>query len=260
VSAAGCVGEPISWLRLERHRLAELSAEESRAVETHLAVCAACAACAAETERPIALSPLPSPAARARPAARTGNLLRRLFGARPSAARPRLAFAGMGLGAIVVAMVAMAIVVGSRVGPAPGPGQEPGPIAVVEQESVPGSKGGDVAIDLVRERLGVIEHDAARFAPGDKWKVLVTCPGERVFYWDLMVVDAGRASFPLSPSAPIACGNHVVLPGAFRIEASTSVEVCLLLADHPLDRGRRLEGGLGRRVCARLSPTGSPRP
>ena len=62
---ARCVGEPVSWLALERLRLGELPPGERHAVEQHLAACAACAACLAEIERPLnlpALPPLPSPA------------------------------------------------------------------------------------------------------------------------------------------------------------------------------------------------------
>src|SRR5262249_49312769 len=65
-----CIGEPISWLRLERHYLAGRAGSEHLAadpgVAAHLDACAACRASMAEiTGDVVALPPLVVPARRA---------------------------------------------------------------------------------------------------------------------------------------------------------------------------------------------------
>jgi len=45
VSAVACTREPVSWLRLERYALGELGADAARAIEVHVAECAACRGC-----------------------------------------------------------------------------------------------------------------------------------------------------------------------------------------------------------------------
>jgi len=220
VSAPACIGEPISWLRLERHRLGELPAAESGAVAAHLGACPACAACAAEADRPLALRPLRPAAVPAPWPSLLLRLARRLHGASPTAVLGR------------VALVAAAALIVVEL-----PARAPRRLAVAPA-TLAGVKGGDVAVELVRERQGTVQHGATRFAAGDRWKALVTCPRDRLLFWDLAVVDGtGPPSFPLPPSAPLACGNHVALPGAFRIDAAGPAEVCVLLSDDPVDRG-----------------------
>jgi anti-sigma factor RsiW len=48
--ATGCIGTPISWLRLERYRLGEISADEKKDIADHVGACAACAASLARIE------------------------------------------------------------------------------------------------------------------------------------------------------------------------------------------------------------------
>jgi hypothetical protein len=205
---AACIGQPISWLLLERHRLGELSSDERRAIDAHLVACPACASCSAEAARPLALPALAIPA----------RTRRRWW----QGWSPRLLLAGTGAAAALAVVLLLAR-------PRPEPARE-------TRDGIKGGAG--VAIELVRERDGAAERDALTFAPGDRLKVLVTCPAERLLFWDVMVVADGPASFPLSPTAPIACGNHVPLPGAFRLSASRSADVCLFLAADPVDRGR----------------------
>jgi hypothetical protein len=206
VSAPSCVGEPISWLRIEQLRLGELSADDRRAVEAHLAACPACAACLGEVDRPFPLPPLRAPAA---PPGRW--------------AWPRwpLLAASAG-GALALALVLV------------GRGESPGPSRIA-------SKGGGVALQLVNDRTGVLDNDVTTFTPGDRWKALVTCPAGRLVFWDLVVIDGfdgdGRI-FPLAPSAPIACGNHVPLEGAFRLAGTGPIAVCAMVAENPIDRRR----------------------
>jgi hypothetical protein len=125
--------------------------------------------------------------------------------------------------------------------------------SVVPAPSLSGVKGGDVAVQLVRERQGAIDHGATHFAPGDRWKALVTCPRERMLFWDLAVLEGGGPpSFPLEAPAPLGCGNRVALPGAFRIDAAGPVEVCVIVADDPIERDAARQ--------ALAAPTAADRP
>lgn len=108
-------------------------------------------------------------------------------------------------------------------------------------------KGGDVVIDLVRERNGAVSHEPLDFAPGDRFKVLVTCPDSMRLRGKVEVQQGGESSFPLSP-ADEACGNRVALPGAFRITGHAPVAVCFTF-DGPMAQGR---GASGSTVCAHL--------
>jgi hypothetical protein len=215
-----CAGEPVSWLALERLRLGELPPDEHRAVEQHLAACAACAACLVEIERPLSLPALPAilPGILA-----TATFWSRVRAAWRGAGRARV-WAPAGV-AGVASVLALLLV------------QRPWPVdAPLAGETLAGVKGGGVALSLVRERDGAIEHGATTFSGRDRWKALVTCPAPRMVFWDAVVLDGSAPAFPLAPAAPIACGNRVPLPGAFRLDGEHSVEVCLLLAADPIDR------------------------
>jgi len=209
-----CTGEPISWLRLERYRLGELSGRERNTVAAHLDTCPVCSDCLAEANRPIAMAPLPTP----KPVSRFSRIRRAVAGQNSSGVTLRLAFA--------LAVLALLVL----------PGGKSKQLSRLASRTERGIKGGEVTVALVQERDGIIEHGATTFAPEDRWKVLVTCPMQQVLFWDLAVVEVERVTFPLLPSSPIACGNHVPLPGAFRLTADHAVEVCLVLSNDPIDR------------------------
>jgi hypothetical protein len=249
-----CIGEAVSWLRLEQHRLGELTAADAAAVEAHLATCPACAACAAETSEPFTFS-LPNVVTReafaSGPRARTTSSLRSWR-------------AEVSAGVVSAAAVAVAFVFLKQ--PAPVPGSRPSSVTFSSRHTLSGSKGGDIAIELVRERRGDVVHGAHTFLAEDRWKVLVTCSAERVPFWDVVVEDGGQASFPLSPSSPIACGNHVALPGAFQLSAVSTKRLCVLFSGDPVDRRRFASGGsidldrdlaAEQAVCVTLRPEGA---
>jgi hypothetical protein len=222
VSALRCIGEPVSWLALERLRLGELPPDQRRAAEQHLAACEACAACLAEIDRPLALPVLPAEPRRLPFWARLRAAWRR-------AGRVRI-WAPAGA-ALLLAVFVLARP--KRLDDA------------LTDRTLAGIKGGGIALTLVRERNGAIEHDATTFAPGDRWKALVTCPSARVVFWDLAVIGERGETFPLTPAGPITCGNRVPLPGAFRIDSAQRVLVCLLLAANPIDRAHGGEAVAG---------------
>jgi putative zinc finger protein len=211
--ALRCTGEPPSWLALERLRLGELPPAERSAVEQHLAACAACAACLAEIDRPLSLPALPTVPGRA-------SLWSRLQGIWRRAGRVHIwATAG-----VTLLLVLFVLARPKRLDDG------------LTDRTLAGVKGNGIALTLVRERNGAIEHDATTFAPGDRWKALVTCPSARMVFWDLAIIGSRGETFPLTPAGPIACGNRVPLPGAFRLDGSGPVVVGLLLDANPIDR------------------------
>jgi hypothetical protein len=90
---------------------------------------------------------------------------------------------------------------------------------------------GDVVLGVVRERGGVVREDVLTFAPGDRFKIVITCPPGASTRAEVSVVDTGskHVDHPLAP-ATIACGNRMVLPGAFTLTGDYPSRVCVRLS------------------------------
>jgi hypothetical protein len=175
---SACIGEPVSWLRLETYAMDRADA----AVRDHLAACPACAACLTEIERDVvALPPLAVP-----------HRKRRTWW-------PLLLVPALAIAAIVLR-----------------------PRPHTDSFAVKGV--GDVTIGVVRERAGVLTFDTHEYRPGDRWKVFVTCAPSAGAYVDVSV----GSDHPLAP-AQLACGNRVVVPGAFTLDGGAN-RVCVHVA------------------------------
>lgn len=101
------------------------------------------------------------------------------------------------------------------------------------EEGVAYVKGvGEVVVDVVRERAGVVRDDVRTFRAGDRFKVVVTCPPTREVALAVSVHEDGSqaADHPLAP-ARIVCGNRVVLPGAFELTGAKRHRVCVRIGD-----------------------------
>ncbi len=220
MTAATCIGEPVSWLRLERLALAELDAPTAAAVRAHLDACAACAGAFARIADDA--RPLPRlPAVDATP--------------RPWWARWRVAIGGVALAAgAAAALVALRP---ATVAPPP-----PGGVRV---------KGtGVVVVRLVRERDGVVAFDPDDVRDADRWKVELTCAPGGAAWVDVAVVQGRDVAFPLAPQQ-IGCGNAVAVPGAFRITDGAAA-LCVALAPRAPDRDRLRAGDRRGVVCRTL--------
>lgn len=184
-----CIGEPVSWLRLE-----ELAMGVARAgVAEHVHACPACKhSFESITSDVVALPPLVVPA-------------------KPVKAKRRwwLVPAYAACAAAIVLFV----------------------LWRSSGDARDAIKGGDVSVGVIRERAGTIRDDAFTFAPGDRFKVVVTCPPRFRAWVDVAVVEAGAstADFPVEPAA-IACGNRVVIPGAFVLTTLRPHRVCVHVA------------------------------
>jgi hypothetical protein len=226
-----CVSEPISFLKLERHRLGELPLRDARVVEEHLEQCAGCRACFESIERDsaqLALPPLPPP-----------TRVHALPARKPSWLRRSVAAAG----ALALAAAMFLIV-------------KPSDQALRTPPARVRVKGGDLAIELVRRSARGQLADSARFAEGDAFKVLLTCPHiEAPRRLEVVVYQESEAFFPLDTIELEACGNRRNLDGAFGLSGGQA-RVCVAIADE-LSRAALARGPAELpewSVCARVVP------
>jgi hypothetical protein len=201
-----CVSEPISFLRLERYLQRDLPDAESERIDDHLRVCSVCRACldTMQTEV-IELLPLPEVAPM----------------------RSRSPWSRRVLPAGVLAAAAAALIMLAR--DATDHALPKGQVRI---------KGGELALELVREHQGAIASDASVYLAGDRFAVRVSCPAGRTMWADVVVFDDSGASFPLQPIAALRCSNGVTLPGAFELTGTTRASVCVRVAEQPIDRER----------------------
>lgn len=161
------------------------------AIATHVAACPACAQCLNEIrDDVVALPPLVVPVKRARP------------------------WWQFAIPALAVAVAIALFVVWPR--------------DAVREDAVRVKGVGEVVLGLVRERDGQIRDDATTFLPGDRWKIVLTCPPAASVWID---VDVG-GDRPL-PATEIACGNRVVVPGAFSLTGTAPNRICVRVASAP---------------------------
>ena len=214
-----CIGEPISWLKLELYELGELKDRDLQAVEEHLEHCDACSSrLALIRSDKRSLPPLPE-------TDRTVVLpaLRRMRGFRRAVMTlPFLAAAAMALVTLLPAK---------------------------PHKSNPFSgkvrwKGGELALMLVREHLGAVQESPRRFSPGDRFMIRLTCPPDASVIWDVAVFQGGEVYFPYQPSAAIGCGNLVPLPGGFTLDGDRDAMVCVFTDTEGIDRQTILQLGL----------------
>lgn len=228
-----CTGEPISWLRLEQFALGASEPATAAAIAAHLAGCPACRGCLDGIRGDaVALPPLIAPDA---PAPSGGRSTRRRAGRRWWLA-PALAAAAA---AVVLVIVR------------PSPGAD-------DRVAIKGI--GEVALELVRERAGAISYDARRYAPGDRWKIVISCPPAAaspgpaprlapMLAIDVSVADGVTVDHPLAATR-IACGNRVVVPGAFTVTGDRANRVCARISASA-DAAPDPDAGT---ACATLSP------
>jgi len=224
-----CIGEPVSYFRLERYSLHELPAEEDRSVAAHLEQCAVCRACYERIQADARDADIAALAAQ----------LSQL----PAAARPRRARAVWGVSALVASLACMLFV-------------------LRPQPAVPGiatesrTKGDGLALELVRADAQGQLLEPTHFAPGDRFKLLLTCPGSSVGSVRVLVFQAGAAYEPVPAQLLDTCGNRRPLAGAWGLDGAEAVELCAVFAEASLDlRAPRSAAELpAPHVCVRVSP------
>ncbi|HSR96599.1 MAG TPA: hypothetical protein VLM79_05970 [Kofleriaceae bacterium] len=198
-----CIGEPISWLRLEGFALGA----PDPAIGAHLAACPACRGCLDKIRGDAVALPALSPAV-ARPR-RWSRWMR--WSKAPAV--------GV-LGTVAIAAIALIIVVRD-------PARDASRLGAVAVKGI-----GEVRLELVRERGGEVRYDATRDARGDRWKVVVTCPAPAAAWIEVSVSDGATTDHPLAP-AQLGCGNRVVVPGAFTVTGLGTNRVCAHVSAAP---------------------------
>jgi len=202
--------EAPSWLTLERYALDELSPSERATIDSAIAADTVAQECLRQirTDRR-ALPPLP-PIQPAIQAPKQRFSLRAVW-----------AVASMG-----VALTAITLLMRDA------------PWETRSRAMLPGAKGDAIEVTLLRESEGTVAVDPALFTLNDRFKVRVTCGRAGPQHVDVVVYQNQEASFPLD-AQHIACGNNVVLDGAFRLNQLTHAEVCVVLSEGaPVERER----------------------
>jgi hypothetical protein len=252
-----CTAQPVSWLRLEQYALSMLADSEREVVDLHIAKCATCRHCLQQVTRdvvalpplallPLALLPLIVSSSKVSSVVPIDSRATET----PAAAKRRKSPVKpwyYSLWSPLVAGPAIAIAAGLLLWFKLSPSKT----AAVSTQELPSSRGvsvasikggGDVTLTLVRERAGIVAQDVADFNAGDRWKALMSCtpqttPNGAARMWADVVVFEHQidgtfvASFPTTPSE-LACGNNVVVPGAFAITGTAINTVCVALALH----------------------------
>lgn len=225
---------PVSWLTLERYCLGELPATEASRVEQALQHSEELRRCyeRIQADQGRRLPALTRPVARPRP-----HRFRWDFSPRPALAAA----------ATLVVLVAGGLL--SREAMRGGPANR--------------VKGGEVSIDLIRRSGGRLDTEPSVFLEGDEFKVRVTCTRRGPLDWQLSVFQGDEVFFPLEATAPLHCGNEVLLPGAFRLTGARPVLVCLSVEEDVIEPQRlRQEGVRALKVsaaCTHIRPLGEAR-
>ncbi len=226
---AVCIDQPISWLRLERYRLGELSQMESRKIEEHLQHCPVCKRCYAETAVELELSPLP-------------ELSELIIERSPEPLRVRFSrellqwIRGWRAAAIAFTAATCAFLLWIYNPSQPFEPYKPRPARMRV-------KGGTLALRLVRQRGNAQSTERQSFRPGDRFKLLVTSPPERGPAFAVVVYQDQKAYFPIALSQPPAYGNRIPLPGAVALDGDAPAEICVAFGESDILARQRLAQG-----------------
>lgn len=229
--------EVVSWLQLERHGLGELSSAEAERVAAALAEDPEGARIVeriATDERRLPPLPEVQPERDRRAGLWTGAV----NWWRSVGRRWRLASGMLAVSAAAVVLIGPRLV-GERPAGRGGDGIEASSGARAPGPRI-ATKGGDVAIGLIRERAGALSYEPGDYAPGDRFKVVITCPVQTPLFGDVVVYQGEDAEFPLPANSPLPCGNRVALSGAFTLTGDAPAEVCLVFDRQPAPDRERL--------------------
>lgn len=198
--------ETISWFTLERYALGELPEPERIAVEGALPTDAAALECLARIQADVrTLPPLPVP---------QGEAVR---------VRSWWFLLNWRMTAALATVAALVLWMRS-------PGPTSAPFGSSLSDGRASIKGDAIAISLIRERSGSVAWDSTIFTGDDRFKLRVTCGAAHDLFANVVVHQDGEASFPLEAQG-IACGNGVVLRGAFRLTGWQPARICVLMSD-----------------------------
>jgi len=228
-----CIGEPISYFRLERFALHELPADEQRSVAEHLAQCPSCRTCHERIQADGREQDLAALVAK----------LQDLRAPQPRAAgRAR----GWLWGTVALSLVGLLAVLSTQ------PPTQP-----MAPGGTTGTKGDGLALELTRVDEGGQQLEPTRFAPNDRFRIALSCPPALAGNVRVLAFQAGEKFEPLPGQTLASCGNRRMLVGAFRLDGGAPVDVCVLLGDADVTAVRSRDALPEPHVCASIEPVAS---
>jgi hypothetical protein len=216
----------VSWLLMERYVLGELDEAERREVELRLADSQAARDRLTQIREDKSELPELPQSSFARPRTHFDQPA-------PVRAHPRTRRPWTSVGSVLAAAAAVALAV----------------VSLQDASTHNRTKGGELALELVSASGA---HAPTKFAQGERFKVLVTCPPAFQETLHLLVFQAGQSYRPLAPLR-VACGNLVSWPGAFALDGDASAEVCAAWGPGTGTATTRKQLG-DRAVCQTLAP------
>jgi hypothetical protein len=90
-------------------------------------------------------------------------------------------------------------------------------------------KGGELALEIVREHAGGTGLDPGQITGGDRFQIRVSCPAGAAMYWDVIIFQAGKRYFSLAAATRLTCANAITLPGAFSLDGADEARVCVVM-------------------------------
>jgi anti-sigma factor RsiW len=199
-----CISTPLAWFVIEQYRLGDLDHAAAAETERHLANCPACAEVHAYIEKDAAiLPPLPERITPRKHARRSRRI-----------SYPALVGLSAAAGLLLVLLTVFT----------PAPNAPTKGIA---------TKGGDLAVSLVRLRGEVAMENPVQFEDGDRFRLLLTTPAEATVPVEVVVFQGGEAFFPYPDTLTVEPGNTKGLDGAFTLTGSDDACVCVI-AGYPL--------------------------
>jgi hypothetical protein len=128
------------------------------------------------------------------------------------------------------------------------------------------TKGGSLALELVRMDAGGRLLEASKFAAGDRFKLLFSCPPAMAGELRVWAFQGGEVFEPLPPLEHAVCGNRRDVPGALQLTGAEPIDVCAVMlpnvkpASAPAPRARPESPSQlpEPRVCVRVTPERAP--
>jgi len=86
-------------------------------------------------------------------------------------------------------------------------------------------------LSVVRRSASGRALEPDRFAAGDRFKLLLTCPPPLRGPVRVRIFQAGEVNEPIPPQALASCGNRRALEGAWQFDGAQPLDVCAVFSE-----------------------------